>query len=276
MQRWELPAQKTGTGRHDYYSLGATVGDEPGKYFICVASNKKIDPSDVTATLEGHPVAIGEPQTAKALLGRSEVVMLYPTREQMLKGVVYGAKIKLASKRGGLEFTIPEKQFVAMLAAADKDDRHLQNVEVETLAANFDSAVADKYLSTGTGKITGQAFLKTRGGDVRLGAGNTVTLVPNDSWTQQAQKLLRSSTPIERLPAAQKEYLLRTMRDVKADAQGNFEFANLPAGEYLLYTIITWEVPSGYRYGGMETTGGKVEAAESLKDGETLRVILTR
>lgn len=275
MQRWDLPAQKTGTGAHDFYSLGAIVGDDPAKYYICVASSKKIDLSDVTATLEGEAIAIGEKQTTKALLGKADTVMVYPTRAQMMKGVIYGMQIKLVSKRGGMEFSIPDKQVIAILGAADKDDRHKQRSEVDALAKDFDPAVAAKYSAAGSGKITGQAFLKTRGGNVRLGAGNSIMLMPDDAWTRRAVALMKTDPGANKLPSEIATYLARTIRTEQADAQGNFEFGDLPAGLYRLHTLILWEVPTGYRY-GMETTGGEVETVALVKDGATARVMLTR
>ena len=41
-----------------------------------------------------------------------------------------------------------------------------------------DPAEYAPFLEEGTGVVSGQAFMKTRGGDVKLGAGNTVTLDP--------------------------------------------------------------------------------------------------
>jgi len=49
----------------------------------------------------------------------------------------------------------------------------------------FDEVDFLPYAGTGTGKIIGQAFLKTRGGDVKYGAGNEVMLVPNTPYTSE-------------------------------------------------------------------------------------------
>ena len=104
-----------------------------------------------------------------------------------------------------------------------------------------------EYLSlpkTGTATITGQAFLKTRGGDVITAAGNEVLLNPFTSYSLQWYEksyLLSSMLLPERHDPRLEKYFRRKV----ADASGRFTFKDVPAGEYFLVATVTWEAPVG-------------------------------
>jgi hypothetical protein len=49
----------------------------------------------------------------------------------------------------------------------------------------FNEAEFARYADSGNGSVIGQAFLKTRGGEVRYGAGNEVVLIPVTSYTTE-------------------------------------------------------------------------------------------
>lgn len=123
------------------------------------------------------------------------------------------------------------------------------------------------YVGDGTATITGQAFLKTRGGDVKYGAGNTVVLNPvtaySSEWFQKAVlegKAMREPDP-------------RTTahtRTTTADGEGRFKFANIPSGEYYIACPISWQV------GAYSSSGGVAYAHISVQEGETVDVVVTR
>lgn len=269
-ERWELPSQKTGTGSHDFYNLGAKVGDEPAVYYIAVAAHKKFDLVDVAATTGDTTLALGDKDNVKALGGlvKSQVIMLLPTREQMERAAESGMPVKITSKRGGMVFSIPAVQFATMLRDADKHDRYRPNAAMKALGGIFDADRVATYLEKGSGRIHGQAFLKTRGGEVRLGAGNVITLVPDDDWTRRAMELLKEGASLDELPEAAKQYLARVMHTTQGDAGGNFTFEALPQGIYRLETVITW-------LAGRYSTGGLVTRRVVLADGQDQQVMLT-
>lgn len=131
--------------------------------------------------------------------------------------------------------------------------------------ATFDESEYAPYAKPGTGSISGQAFLKTRGGDVKYGAGNEVVLNPvttySTEWFQQAVLQNRRLKPAD---ARTDNYHWVTI----ADGQGNFRFDNLPAGEYFVACGIAWQV-------GASATGDWVHARVTLREGEHVeRVIL--
>jgi len=132
------------------------------------------------------------------------------------------------------------------------------------LETPFNKADFDKYKEKGNCTVTGQAFLKTRGGDVKYGAGNTVRLVPYTPLIKE----MKEKRFFQRPEQSTMDYIKSTFRETVADGNGNFEFTGIPAGEYLLECDITWQVLN-------QTTGGTAQAVVTLKEGETQKVVLT-
>lgn len=123
----------------------------------------------------------------------------------------------------------------------------------------------------GTGKVTGQAFLRTRGGDVKYGAGSEVFLNPVTSysnfWYEQQMQLGQPlSAPDPRL----NEYV----RTQQADGMGNFSFENVPPGDYYVSTKVTWEVPAGYYSSSIQ--GGWIAEKIKVTNDQATKVMLTR
>jgi hypothetical protein len=135
------------------------------------------------------------------------------------------------------------------------------------MSAPFDEREFLPYLGLGTSTIKGQAFLKTRGGEVKYGAGNPVWLVPVTSYTKELWEASLYNDVIG-LDPRWKIY----NRSVIADASGNFEFKNIPAGEYHISCSIFWEV---FTKDGPVTTGAVVKKQRKVRPNETLRVMLT-
>jgi hypothetical protein len=95
--------------------------------------------------------------------------------------------------------------------------------------AVYNPAELVPYSRTGTGKIIGQAFLKTVGGDVKYGAGNTVVIHPVTSLTTEwFSKVVVQGLPLVAGNPRADDYRRTTI----ADAEGRFEFDNLPQGDY--------------------------------------------
>ena len=126
------------------------------------------------------------------------------------------------------------------------------------------------YAGTGTSTVNGQAFLKTRGGEVRFGAGDKVQLIPVTAYTTEFRE--RVTVRGERIGPINPEFE-KYRRITIADGNGNFEFKNLPAGNYYATCYITWEIPGQY---GLERTGGVAYGTVKVGIGETSKVIVTR
>ena len=137
----------------------------------------------------------------------------------------------------------------------------------------FDPAAYAPYQQAGTGKISGQAFLKTVGGDVKFGAGDEVTLSPATEFFKELMAFNAQGINPSTLTDAVSKEVMSHSRKATADGNGNFEFTGLPAGEYALEVVITWQVPSQI---GLQGTGGLVSKLVTVGDGESVRVVLTR
>jgi hypothetical protein len=140
----------------------------------------------------------------------------------------------------------------------------------QPVCAKFVESDFAAFAGAGTSAITGQAFMKTRSGEVKLGAGNTVQLIPATAYTKEIRE--RSTIRGEALEPPTPD-LAKYVRKTVADATGGFEFRNIPAGEYFLECSITWEVATQY---GLKTDGGLAHAAVKVGPGETAKIILTR
>ncbi len=123
---------------------------------------------------------------------------------------------------------------------------------------------------TGTATVRGQAFLKTRGGDVKTAAGEEVLLNPVTNYSRQWYDVsyLGGRAPTEPDPR-----YARYIRKTVADGEGRFTFSNVPAGQYYVVARVVWEAPTGY---GVAAQGGYVAKEISIEDGKTVDVIVTR
>lgn len=131
---------------------------------------------------------------------------------------------------------------------------------------NPDDFILEKQ--AGTGKISGQAFLKTLGGDVKYGAGCTVFCLESTPYTDELYYAAERRQLIDER-TLNPDFKLHA-RQVVANGEGEFTFPNLPAGKYYVYTTITWYI-TRYRQ-----SGGGVQAEVNLGDGESKNIILTR
>jgi len=135
----------------------------------------------------------------------------------------------------------------------------------------FISLEYDDYRVNGTGTVNGQAFLRTRGGEVKFGAGSVVHVVPVTSYSFEwyNREILGDEVLAER--DARAEYFHWTVR---ADGFGEFLLEDLPPGEYFLACEVVWDVrgPSGR----FHQAGGWAHARIKVREGRTTRAVLTR
>lgn len=127
-------------------------------------------------------------------------------------------------------------------------------------------------VKSGTAIVKGQAFLKTRGGDVKMAAGNEIILNPVTSYSNEwYEKEYIQGKPLVEADSRLWKYVIKTV----ADGSGRFTFKNVPAGQYYVTTRVTWEAATGY-HGALQVQGSVVTKRITVNDGDDIEVILTR
>ncbi len=157
--------------------------------------------------------------------------------------------------------------------AADKSavEVAVQLAEPATRKRPFISLEYDAYRASGTGSVSGQAFLRTRGGEVKFGAGSMIHLVPVTSYSfEWVDREVIGGESLEGRDA-RAEFFHWTVR---ADGFGEFQIDELPAGEYFVAGEVRWEIRGAG--GEFYPAGGWAHARVKVRDGKTTRAVLTR
>jgi hypothetical protein len=159
------------------------------------------------------------------------------------------------------------------------------HVREVALASRFDPEEIAWANRRGNNKIAGTALLRTVGGEVRTCAAYPATLTPASGYAAERMNYLYGNTrkgynPIDggknvvfvhacaECASDEKEYV-RTTRETICDAQGKFEFEDIPNGVYFLTVPVVWQVTPYSREGGYLMQRVRVEA------GRTEKVVLT-
>src|SRR6266699_151080 len=108
-------------------------------------------------------------------------------------------------------------------------------------------ASLDEYeggIRRGTASISGEAFSKTKGGDVKIAAGNIIHLDPVTSYSKQLFQELRKRGLFE---VSKEEdtvkvdpLMLQHRRNARANMVGRFKFSSVAAGDYFVSCYQSW------------------------------------
>lgn len=135
----------------------------------------------------------------------------------------------------------------------------------------FNAAEYEALPKTGTGVVRGQVFLKTRGGDVKKGAGATVILSPSTSLSEEAYQLayLQNRRPARPFSPEIQKYWKRAT----ADADGRFQFEGVAPGRYFVSSELVWEAPTQF---GLAKQGGPIVVPVVVENDKAAQVMVTR
>lgn len=135
--------------------------------------------------------------------------------------------------------------------------------------AAFQVADHAEYIDPGAGSVRGQAFLRQRGGGIVTCAGSVVYAHPATPFFRQLLAHNRAGGTSTMVPGA--NAALSLVRQTRCDAQGNFEFRDLPVGAWLITTSVRWSVRDSEQGGDLLKVAA-VQAADEpallLSDGD--------
>lgn len=94
-----------------------------------------------------------------------------------------------------------------------------------------------QYQKTGLNKVSGQGFLTQKGGGVVTCAGEKVKMFPNTKYFNYIYGIQENY--IRHKPIKNEHNLVKI---TKCDSQGNFEFYNVPSGDWVIKTTVEWTV----------------------------------
>ena len=151
----------------------------------------------------------------------------------------------------------------------------MTEIKPQARQAIFIQSEYASYDIPGTSKITGQAFLKTRGGDVKYGAACQIHLNPVTSLsTEWFEKGVKEGILLKDLPSNHPAWKYHHV--TMGDGEGRFEFENLPSGEYYLMCPIYWEIVVGGRYPYTTVTGANTYSQIAVENDKITKCIVTR
>ena len=142
--------------------------------------------------------------------------------------------------------------------------------ETYTIKTPFRSEDWSLGIKTGNCNLEGQAFLKTKGGDVKTCTGEEVILMPYNAYTEELYAVAKQGNfdNASNFDPRIKNYCKVTT----CDDNGDFKFENLPSGKWLLYTRVVWEVPGG---NSSSVQGGDMVKIVQTAENDTQKVYLT-
>lgn len=140
------------------------------------------------------------------------------------------------------------------------------------ISSTFVEAEHDQYLVDGPNTVSGQGFMRQRGGGTVTCAGSTAALFPSTPYFREATTLVARGQ-IPDLGGGLGKYS-GAVRKTRCDAQGNFVITHVPAGRWIVMTEVKWEVARS-RQGGMlsreiQVVDGKPESL-LLTDSDLVR-----
>ncbi len=116
-----------------------------------------------------------------------------------------------------------------------------------TINSTFSESDTNWILKNGNNKITGQGFMTTVAGDIKLCSGKVVKAFPVTAYSKERISSIYGSENGGYSPFTEKIKITGAPSGYKTlaksticDAQGNFEFNNLPFGEYYVQTRVVW------------------------------------
>ena len=141
------------------------------------------------------------------------------------------------------------------------------------LSTTFSKSDVAWFDIAGTSKIEGSAFLRTKGGTVKTCAGYEVELLPYSSYAAERMSFIYGSATNGHLIGPRRAWTFipdhpdfyNSFKKVVCNANGEFEFGSLPAGDYFVIAKVTWDIEKVFDEGGLLMKKVSVAAGDTQK-----------
>lgn len=151
-------------------------------------------------------------------------------------------------------------------------------VEIIQAQIKYDASKISWVYKEGTGKVSGQAFLRTMSGNVKTCAGLRVLLVPVSDYSSERMSVIYGATDKGYKPYSQANAPLEpiskdfvaTFRNTNCNAQGEFSFSGLPVGSYFVLADVLWKVRVSE---GFE--GGTLLQKVTIEHGKDKKILMS-
>ncbi len=152
------------------------------------------------------------------------------------------------------------------------------------LKEKFNPQEAAYILKTGTGRIEGETFWRTRKGRIIKGAGERVYLIPETAYARdrfakifrgQSSVIASQAPTLESDPTSEKLYN-RYTRTVVADSRGHFVFERLTPGSYFIAVTHEFDEDLKFKFLSIALSeGGIAYERVTVPPRGTVRVIVS-
>ncbi|WP_298417299.1 hypothetical protein [uncultured Kordia sp.] len=155
--------------------------------------------------------------------------------------------------------------FLCINCARPQKAKEKQPIKIEN---TFDVEAVKWFKTPGNGTIKGVAKFKSKNGETRFGEKFRIELMPDCLYTQERLHHIYKNTNagyvhvengIPTFTPDPKEY--HDTKKTMCNEKGEFEFTNLPAGDYYIIAFMLWD-----------KTGGGIMQYVQLKEGETQNI----
>jgi Ca2+/Na+ antiporter len=137
---------------------------------------------------------------------------------------------------------------IAILSSGCSVKQPEKKENIITLKNNFDKNEVKWFKSKGNGNIKGNAKFKSKNGELRFGEGFGIELLPFSLYTEERLgKIYKNKKSgfvyvedgVSKFIPNPEGY--HDTIKTSCDKEGNFEFNNLPSGNYYVIAFMIWE-----------------------------------
>lgn len=129
----------------------------------------------------------------------------------------------------------------------------------------------DDYKSgprAGTAVVGGEAFGRTKGGDVKSAAGLAIYLDPATPYATEVFKTVLKHGPFDEAKPSDTVVfdpaMLKARRQITADSSGRFRFERVAAGDYFVSCYVRWMKSNGWYTGGWKVKRIRVRDGQEI------------